>query len=146
MKRLLITLTPILLFLQNNSFGQNDKTDSLNCKSYFDSLVNRAVFINVDTPPKPEGGEEKLFKKLNKEITLKPFSKNEPIGSKTIISFVVAEQGKIIGKRIERDDFKNSNIPEQMFKVIESIYWEPGKCNDKVVPVQFKLPLNICLK
>lgn len=95
--------------------------------------------------PVPEGGEENLFSKLGKGVSFNRTS-IESTGSMTIISFVVNESGEIEQKRIEREDFKGMNLPDQMFSVVESLKWTPGTCSGKAVPVLVRLPLRTCLR
>lgn len=124
-------------------YGQADSTD---CVFRIDTVIGKKVYSTVDKMPEPVGGQKVLMKKLSKEVKLDHTSEDMPTGSMTVVSFVVGEKGEIIDKKVEREDFRNRNIPEQMFGVIESINWIPGSCNGNVVPVEYVLPLRMCLK
>ena len=124
-------------------YGQTDSTD---CVFRIDTVTGKKVYSTVDKMPEPVGGQKVLLKKLGQEIKLGNVSEDMLTGEMTVVSFVVSENGEIIKEHIEREDFRNRNVAEQVFGVIESIDWAPGSCNGYFVPVEYRLPLRICLK
>jgi hypothetical protein len=124
-------------------YGQTDLTD---CVFRIDTVTGKKVYTTVDKMPEPVGGQKVLLKKLGQEVRLGQISEEMLTGEMTVVSFVVGEKGEIIEKKVEREDFRNRDIPEQIFAVIESLTWIPGTCNGYIVPVKYILPLRICLK
>ena len=134
--------TVILCLVIRFTFGQ---TDSSECKSMVDTLTNQKVYIFVDKMPEPQGGSQELFKQLAHNVEFNGREKDVPInGSMTIVSFVINEDGRITDKQTVKEDFVGQKIPEQMFRVIESIKWIPGYCNGNPVKVKYTLPLRTC--
>ncbi len=63
----------------------------------------------------------------------------------TIVRFVVTQNGKITNKTIVKESYKGMNIPQQMFDIIETTEWIPGKCNGTYISSIVQIPLRICL-
>lgn len=122
------------------------QTDSTDCVFRVHTLTGKKVYSIVDKMPEPVGGQKVLLKKLGQEVKLGQISEEKLTGEMTVVSFVVGVKGEIFDKKVEREDFRNKDIPEQMFAVIESLTWIPGSCNGYIVPVKYVLPLRICLK
>lgn len=107
---------------------------------------NKNLYLDADEWPKPKKGYPFLYKKLLSEIELDSIDTKNSYESMTVISFVVKTNGEICGKEIEKEAYKGIGIPEQIFKLVESLEWEPGSCQGIPVEVRYFLPIRICLK
>ena|ERR1035438_8180623 len=128
-----------LIFFYTNIYSQSERKK---CISHFDSLSNIEVFEDVDKMPIVEGGENKLFEAIS-NVTCHVKWNGGP--TKVIIAFVIDTNGKMIGKRIIQDLEYRDYILE-IFPHIAGLKWIPGMCNNKIVPVLFKLPIQLDFK
>jgi len=134
--------TILMIIIPAFLFCQNTQTE---CE--FHALKGgQIICTNPDIMPSPQGGIEMLYKAIYQTIKYPSRSKDSAVGSKTIVKFVVDELGRIKNKEIDRQDIKGLDLPNAMFKAIESLRWSPGKCCGTPVAVQYYLPLTICLQ
>jgi hypothetical protein len=111
------------------------------CKTEFDSLTNRIVYVEVDKGAENEGGQSALMRQYAK-ITLDSIP--DDFDTKFIIAFIVEVNGQIHGERVIKD--KTGTLGQQMIRIVKSFKWTPAECNGQKVPVLVKLPLQICLE
>jgi len=98
--RFLLAVGFLTLLLAPPAFGQSE---GKGCFSYIDS-VGEATFRFVDQMPEPEIGEQELMSRIGKRLTLKSISLDslDVSDTKTIVRFVVDEQGNLTEKEVLR--------------------------------------------
>ena len=134
-----IITTLVFFVLTNLAFGQTK--DSFKCIQTFDSLTKKNVYMSVDKMPEVKGGETTLIKLIYKEIK---YPDGDYVGS-VYVAFIVNPDGTLDGKRILRDPSKNK-FGNQILNLIDHLEWIAGSCSGNVVPVLYKLPINIDVK
>lgn len=117
---------------------------SSDCGCAVDVHLQR-IYIQPDSFPVPVLGMDELMHRLAVEVETPPIDDLTVLGPKTLVSFVVSETGEIQDKQVIKEQFPNSNVAEQIFKIVESMEWKPGICKGNPVPTEFVLPLKICL-
>lgn len=132
----------LFLVIHYSVSGQEHTRVEENC--FVDS--NKNLYLYADELPKPKKGYPFLYKKLLSEIELDSIDIKNSYESMTVISFVVKTNGEICGKKVEKVAYKGIGVPDQMFKLVESLEWEPGSCQGIPVEVRYFLPFRICLK
>jgi hypothetical protein len=115
---------------------------TIKCRGFQDTLLQKFVYRVVDQPPVIVGGMETLYKKLAKFFKY-PKGASDYNG-KVQVAFVIEPNGKIDGKRTIYDPSGKEHLfSKQIFSIIDHIKWQPGRCDKKVVPVLYILPVTI---
>lgn len=114
--------------------------DSCNC--YLDSISNMEVCKKVDTRPAFEGGNNKLFEYLSKNITYNPTG--DDIQLSYYVRFVVTSSGEIVGARIKNKSLKEySEMETKIIGVINKMpKWKPAICDGRRVNFLYTLPIK----
>jgi transcriptional regulator NrdR family protein len=113
------------------------------CSGFQDSVLHKSVYRVVDQQPEPIGGIEKLLMEISKRLK---YTGESDFGSRVIVAFVVEPDGKIDGERVIRGpSAKGETLTGQIFKIIKTFKWKPGKCFGKAVPVLYTLPIIVDL-
>ena len=134
----------ILLLTQRDVSCLQDSCNSVNianknhCKTKVDKLTKKVVYTTADTSPKNEGGKNLLLQRLSKIIVDDIPLDYDP---NFIIEFIVDKDGNIEGERVVND--KTHKIGQQMIDIVKSFKWTPAICNNKKVPMLYRLPLII---
>ncbi len=115
----------------------------LPCQFYFDSVMNRKVYLTVDRLPEVKGGQEKIYKEMQNRLRYPSDLGN--MDSIIVAQFVVEVNGKVTGKKIIKD-IEATNLGTQILSLIDNLKWYPGTCNGNAVPMQFQLPFRILIQ
>ncbi|MEH0155470.1 hypothetical protein V6R21_15090 [Limibacter armeniacum] len=144
MKHFLKYLFLIATFtIVQSSFAQQPK-EKLNCPIEYDSLHGMDVYWIVDRMPIPEDGNmNDVLKGIGKCLSVPSESELRTHG-KPLISFVVDENGVVISVRIKQGNVSKDS-EERVYEFLKTIYWKPGKCKSKYVPVRMDLVFS-CIK
>ncbi|WP_158642845.1 energy transducer TonB [Mucilaginibacter ginsenosidivorax] len=135
MKTLLLTSLICLVFFA--SYGQNKKVSAK-------KKAERHVYDSVEKPPEPVGGLGDLTRLISRNLKF-PNTCADYAG-KIIVNFVIEPDGSIDNKTVMRDPSGDKHLfADQVFKIIESVKWKPGRLNGKPVATWYALPLTICL-
>ena len=114
------------------------QSDSLNCLLKTDSLTLQQYYEGADKMPEVSGGQDLLFKQLQKLRI--PY--DDCPGGKIIVSFIIESNGDLTNKKIIKDPC-GGKLGEQVFSLIGDIRWTPGQCKGVNVPVKIHLPVMI---
>jgi protein TonB len=103
------------------------------------------VFTVVEEMPTFPGGEEELFKYLQKGIKYPAIARENNITGRVYVTFVVDKDGKIRDAKVLRGI--GGGCDEEALRVVRSMPdWKPGRQNGRNVQVQYNLPVNFNLK
>lgn len=105
--------------------------------------LNGLAEVNVVTEESPEfiGGEEALFRWLNKNIKYPKLAKDNHITGKVAVSFVVDIDGTIKDAKVIRG--VDPMLDKEAIRVVKSMpKWKPGKRNGKPIPVRYTTPIS----
>lgn len=103
------------------------------------------IFTIVEQMPEFQGGEEKLFEYLSKNIKYPSMARENGITGTVYVTFVVEGDGKITDVKKLRGI--GGGCDEEAIRVVKSMpSWKPGKQNGKSVRVQFNLPIKFTLR
>lgn len=131
-------LSVILFFVALSVSGQALKTP---CVVKIDTLTNTEIYERSDEYPDVEGGTPVLMKELRK---VRISEEDYNFTGRVRVSFIVGTDGKLTGKRIDRDTCI-SNVEIQILKLVDNLKWIPGKCEGRNVPMLYRLHMYICL-
>lgn len=107
--------------------------------------VEAEVFQFVEKMPQFDGGDQALFKYLNKNLKYPRQAKEADIQGMVIVSFVVEQDGSISNVEVLRS--VHPQLDEEAIRVISSMpAWIPGQQNQQPVRVKFNLPVRFVLK
>jgi protein TonB len=136
------SLTILLLFWTILLFGQIDNAKT-ECKTQFDSLSNRTVYTVVDTLPEFPGGVDSLQKYIRNNI-IWPDDGADFQGF-VYISVIVETDGNLTNKTIFKGIYEFAD--KEALRIVGKMpKWNPGKCNGKVVPVKYCIPIKFKLE
>jgi len=136
------SLTIFILFLTVSLFGQTDNAKT-ECKTQLDSLSNRTIYTMVDNLPEFPGGVDSLQSFVRNNLT---WPDDGPDYQGTVyVSVIVETDGDLTNKTILRGicEFADN---EALRILGEMPKWNPGKCNGKVVPVKYCIPIKFKLE
>jgi len=143
---------PIALFtLVLFSFSGNppEPVTRINTPAFNDNLFpaiqDTAVYFNVDTMPKFQGGDVTRFRKyLAMNLSYPKEARDKNISGKVYVQFIVTEQGKVNKVQVIRgvDPLLDK---EALRVVLSSPDWEPGIKDGKKVNVAFTFPVSFVL-
>jgi len=141
MTKLTILLTFIILIL-SDLLSAKGTNDSLNCKSYLDSISGSEYYILVDSMPVYPGGQSEM---INFFMTNFNYPSEIDTCCKVIVEFIVDTNGEVINLKIAHglaDEFDNETL--RVMRMMPK--WKPGKCNGKAVPVRIVIPWDMRLQ
>jgi hypothetical protein len=139
MRTLLSTISILLLLHSDYLLGQVSHQPKV-CKTEIDSLTKQLVYVTVDVNPLNEGGDGALRKKIEKNIIADNIRiDTENYDPNVIVAVIVDTDGSIKGCRIVKD--RSNKIGQQLLDIIKSFKWTPAKCDNKNVPMIYKIPL-----
>ncbi len=131
-----------LLLVSLHGWAQSEMKNAV-CTVIVDSFAIEEIYSNVDSMPHYPGGNDLLDKFIldNLKIPGDFISWN----SKVISQFVVDTNGRLTVKKIINGLFEDLN--NEVLAVLDKMPpWVPGKCNGRLVPVVFVLPVIIRLQ
>lgn len=136
--KVLINLFIVILLSSNNC--QKLKNDSRSCIFHFDKDLNREVYDKADIMPSYEGGELAFLKGFYKNFH---YPDQEIYQGKVILLFVIGENGIVIKKGIRgKTSSQYTSVEKEALRVLQILpKWIPGKCDDKIIPVQIYRPI-----
>ena len=135
-------LTSIVLLWTVFLFGQTDNVKT-ECKTQFDSVSNRTVYTMVDKLPEFPGGVDSLKRFVRNNLTW-PDDGCDYQGT-VYVSVIVETDGYLSNKTILRGICEFAD--KEAFRIIEKMpKWNPGKCNENVVPVKYCIPIKFKLE
>ncbi|MCB9364687.1 MAG: energy transducer TonB [Flavobacteriales bacterium] len=111
-----------------------------------EEVVEEEIFTIVESMPEfPGGGQEALFKYLQKEMKYPQIAKENGIQGTVFVNFVVGKDGKIRDAKILRG--VNKMLDEEAIRVVKAMpSWKPGKQRGKPVSVSYNLPIKFTLR
>ena len=111
-----------------------------------EEVVEEEIFTIVESMPEfPGGGQEALFKYLQKEMKYPQVAKENGIQGTVFVNFVVGKDGKIRDVKILRG--VNKMLDDEAIRVVKAMpAWSPGKQRGKSVSVSYNLPIKFTLK
>lgn len=102
------------------------------------------VFNFVEQPPTFPGGEKALFEYIRRNLRYPVQAKDAGIHGTVIVRFVIAPDGSITNIEIIRGI--GGGCDEESKRVVANMpKWNPGKQNNRAVPVSYNLPLRFQL-
>lgn len=103
------------------------------------------IFTVVEEMPTFPGGEEELFKYLQRNIKYPAIARENGISGRVYVTFVVDKDGKIKDAKILRG--VGGGCDEEALRVVRNMPdWKSGRQNGRPVQVQYNLPVNFTLK
>ncbi|GEP93860.1 M56 family metallopeptidase [Chitinophaga cymbidii] len=107
---------------------------------------NEEVFTFVEQPPSFPGGDPALAKFLNQNIRYPHAATEKGKGGTIFVSFVVTKDGSV--KNVKTVGAKKGyGLEEEAVRVVKLMpKWKPGKQNNRLVNVQFNLPIRFTLQ
>lgn len=111
-----------------------------------EEVVEEEIFTIVESMPEfPGGGQEALFKYLQKEMKYPQVAKENGIQGTVFVNFVVGKDGKIRDVKILRG--VNKMLDDEAIRVVKAMpSWKPGKQRGKAVSVSYNLPIKFTLR
>lgn len=111
-----------------------------------EEVVEEEIFTIVETMPEfPGGGQEALFKFLQKEMKYPQVAKENGIQGTVFVNFVVGQDGKIRDVKVLRG--VNKMLDDEAVRVVKAMpSWKPGKQRGKPVSVSYNLPIKFTLR
>ncbi len=111
-----------------------------------EEVVEEEIFTIVESMPEfPGGGQEALFKYLQKEMKYPQVAKENGIQGTVFVNFVVGKDGKIRDVKILRG--VNKMLDDEAIRVVKAMpTWNPGKQRGKSVSVSYNLPIKFTLR
>jgi len=111
-----------------------------------EEVVEEEIFTIVESMPEfPGGGQEALFKYLQKEMKYPQVAKENGIQGTVFVNFVVGKDGKIRDVKVLRG--VNKMLDDEAIRVVKAMpSWSPGKQRGKPVSVSYNLPIKFTLK
>lgn len=106
--------------------------------------VNALVGLIVEDEPEFPGGMEAMYKFLQDNIRYPRLALENNITGKVYVAFVVETDGSITNPKILRDI--GGGCGQEAIRLVKMMpKWKPGKQRDKVVRVQYNLPVNFSI-
>lgn len=111
-----------------------------------EEVVEEEIFTIVESMPEfPGGGQEALFKYLQKEMKYPQVAKENGIQGTVFVNFVVGKDGKIRDVKVLRG--VNKMLDDEAIRVVKAMpSWSPGKQRGKAVSVSYNLPIKFTLR
>lgn len=130
-----ILINLFIVILLSSSDCHKLKIGSRSCMSHFDKDLNKDVYDEADIMPSYEEGEVAFLKEFYKNFH---YPDQKIYQGSVILLFVIGEDGTVIKKGIKGKTLSQyTSVEKEALRVLEnSSKWTPGKCNDKIIPVQ----------
>ena len=129
-------LTIFTFLIGSSVWGQSDTT---NCVSKFDTVVQRQIYFIVDDMPIFPGGKDSL--RIFLIENLKYPKRGGCFEGAVYVSFIVEPNGYLTNKKIIRGI--NEFADKEAISVLEKMpRWEPGTCQRITVPMKIILPIR----
>jgi len=129
-----------LVFIATLLKSQSNSND---CVSVFDTLLNREIFLKPDSMPQFPGGIDSILTYIQNNL-IYPAIADYCIEGKVFISFIVEPDGNLTNLKVIRS--LDQLADTEALKVIKKMpKWLPAKCNGKFVPARFIVPVNFAL-
>jgi periplasmic protein TonB len=144
LNRFLVALLPFLLMGSRDS-GVLQTTDPT-CKSYYNSLLKKKVYTNVEIEPKFPGGALAYQRFLNCHLRYPQEQLDSGELQLTVtMKFIVNCDGQIINPSVHGSNTINETpFEKEVLRIIKLMpNWVPGICNGKRVPAEIKRPLSV---
>jgi protein TonB len=125
----------VFAFLVNIALAQNNKC----VPTEIDTLTHVPIFRVAEKMPSVEGGNAAIVKAILSKIKY-PDSQRSSTDTKIIIAFIIDSNGDVVGERTIKN-IDQTDIAEQLFKIIREMKWQPGTCEGNPVPVLQIFPL-----
>lgn len=127
---LLLFVMPALAFAQSDSAAAPKKSDPKP--------------VMVEKMPEYPGGNEAMYKFINKKLKYPRQARKNGIEGKVFIQFVIDTDGSVIDAKILKDI--GYGCGEAALKVVNKMpKWKPGTVQNKPVKVAFTLPFTFKL-
>jgi len=105
------------------------------------------LFTVVEQMPTFPGGDEALYKYLQKNIQYPQMERENGITGRVYIEFIVDKDGNITEIKEKRGVAGGPGLAKEAIRVIKAMpAWKAGKQNGRGVKVQMVLPVNFSLK
>ncbi len=109
--------------------------------------MDTVLYSQPEILPQFPGGESKLQDFISANINYPTRAQKKGNVGTSYISFIVDETGAVANIRIFKGIPGCEACDEEAVRVVKQMpKWEPGKQDDKVVPVQYVLPVKFSLK
>ncbi|MFI5219772.1 MAG: energy transducer TonB [Bacteroidia bacterium] len=103
--------------------------------------------VSVEKMPEFPGGDEALFKFLQKNTHYPPLYRDEKISGTILLSFVVDANGKVTDIKTVRNNDGYPDFSQAAIKAISKMPdWVPGRQNGINVPVIYRLPIKFSIR
>jgi TonB family protein len=103
------------------------------------------IFLVVEEPPMPPGGMKEFFNYVSKEIRYPQEAKEQGLGGKVFVEFVIDKDGSVTDVSAVRGI--GAGCDEEAVRVIaDSPKWAPGKMLGEAVKVRVIMPINFLVK
>ena len=139
--QILSFLTTLQLLL---SCGVSEKatTQYDSCKSQFDPITKKEVYLFVHEMPKYSDGDAGMIKFITENFK---YPEQDQFQATFDLEFVIDVDGTLLGARIQNKSLVElTNAEREAIRVLESMpRWIPGKCTSQKVPVLMFLPLRL---
>ena len=127
-------------FVMYNMSAQSRDTSSLDG----DIEKENIVLEPVERMPEFPGGQAEMYKYLAENLQLPDEAKEDNIGDKVVIQFVVTKEGTITHARVVKR--LGYGCDEEALRVVNAMpKWNPGLHNGRAIPVTFTLPISLSL-
>jgi hypothetical protein len=103
----------------------------------------REIFRVVERMPGYEDGQEGLLKFLAKNINYPKVAKDNGVEGMVVVQYIIETDGRVSGAKVVKGI--GAGCDEEALRVVNLTRWTPGMQNNKVVPVQFNLPIRFKL-
>lgn len=125
-----LLLSSTALFAQDTAKVQKDTAKS-----------DGKIFTIVEEMPQFPGGEEGLFRYIEKNVKYPLETQKNKTKGKVFITFMVTKTGTVEDAKIIRG--VSPQLDEEALRVISTMpAWTPGKQNGRPVNVQYNIPIN----
>jgi len=132
-------MTIFILFWTVLLFAQSDKVET-ECKTQFDSISNRIVYSMVDKLPEFPGGIDSMKVYISTNMKW-PNDGQDDFQGTVYISVIVETDGTLTNRTVLKGIYDLSD--KEALRLVENMpKWKPGKCNKKIVPVRFCIPIK----
>ena len=103
----------------------------------------REIFRVVERMPAYEDGQEGLLQFLAKNINYPKVAKDNGVEGMVVVQYIIETDGRVSGAKVVKGI--GAGCDEEALRVVNLTRWTPGMQNNKVVPVQFNLPIRFKL-
>lgn len=105
--------------------------------------ATKEVFKVVERMPAYEDGQEGLLQFLAKNINYPKVAKDNGVEGMVVVQFIIETDGRVSGAKVVKGI--GAGCDEEALRVVQLTRWTPGMQKNKVVPVQFNLPIRFKL-